>query len=80
MTRDRLIKLIFERPVIREAIEEYLIKHSPVVRNYIKSMAKLLNLPEDVVARSEPVKTYISKLLGLDEVNHRSTSTSQESS
>jgi hypothetical protein len=52
------------RPLVRELLEEYLLEKSPLVSNYVKAIARVTGLSEDVVRRSLPVRNYVKKILG----------------
>lgn len=53
-----------ERRFLKKLLEEYLIKHSPLVRKYAESIAKITGLDVETVLRSEPVRNYVKKIIG----------------
>jgi hypothetical protein len=66
--RARIGKLLFEaiaeRPLVKQLLEEYLLEKSPLVSNYVKAIARVTGLSEEVVRRSLPVRNYVKKILG----------------
>jgi DNA mismatch repair ATPase MutS len=67
--RLNLVRLFLSRPVVRgllqRALLEYALENSPAVQNYVKRIARVTGLPEEVVKRSRPVRNYIRSLLGV---------------
>jgi len=59
-----ILERLMRRPLVRELLEEYLLNKSPLVDNYVKAIAKVTGLPEEVVRRSLPVRNYVRKILG----------------
>lgn len=57
--------LIRSRPLLRRLLEFYVLKSSPMVRSYVKSVSRVTGLPEAVVERSEPVRNYVRRILGI---------------
>lgn len=66
LDRDITKGLLRERVILKRLIIKYIMNNSPMVRNYVKSISRVTGLPEDVVARSEPVKRYIERMVGID--------------
>jgi len=59
-----LKKTLLNRPVIKAVVEEYVLEASPMVNNYVKKIAQITGLPEDVVKRSTPVRNLVKKIIG----------------
>jgi len=49
---------------VKELLEEYILESSPLIKNYVKRIAEITGLPEEVVKRSQPVRNYIKRILG----------------
>jgi len=48
---------------VKQLLEEYLLEKSPLINNYVKRIAQVTGLPEEVVRRSLPVRNYVKKIL-----------------
>ncbi len=67
MSRNILRELVLRflsRPLVKELLEEYILESSPLIKNYVKRIAEITGLPEEVVKRSQPVRNYIKRILG----------------
>jgi hypothetical protein len=51
--------------LLQQALLEYVLENSPAVQNYVRRIAQVTGLPEEVVRRSQPVRNYIRSLLGV---------------
>lgn len=67
--RLNLVKLFLSRPVVKRLLQrallEYVLENSPAVQNYVRRIAQVTGLSEEVVRRSQPVRNYIRSLLGV---------------
>lgn len=63
--RSNLISLFLNRPIVKKLLLEYVLENSPAVQNYVKRISEVTGLPEEVVRRSQPVRNYVRKLLGI---------------
>jgi len=57
-------KIILSRPVVKWLVEEYIAESSPMISKYVKRMAEVTGLPEEVVRRSAPVRNLIKRIVG----------------
>lgn len=71
MNEDFIRWLLISSPRFREAMIKYLIKYSPVVRNYINSIVRMGFWDFDKVANSQPVQNYIKTILGIHDIEIR---------
>jgi len=63
--RFNLIRFFLSRPIVKRVFLEYVLDSSPAVQNYVKRISEITGLPEEVVKRSQPVRNYVRKLLGI---------------
>ena len=58
------IKRLLQTAVGREALVEYLLEKSPMVRKYIERMSEITGNREEIVMWSRPVMNFIKQIVG----------------
>jgi len=59
-----VVRRLLRRPAVRGLLEEYLAETSPLVSRYVRRVAEVTGLPEEVVRRSRPVRNLVRSILG----------------
>jgi DNA mismatch repair ATPase MutS len=63
--RINIARFFLNRPIVKTFLLEYILDNSPAVQSYIKRIAQVTGLPEEVVRRSKPVRNYVRSILGI---------------
>jgi hypothetical protein len=53
-----------ERIILKRLYVQTVMSRSPVFRGYVRGMAKTVDVPEERLIRSEPVRNFLRKLTG----------------